>query len=189
MGEPRLGPAARAGRTDGREQPARRPGGAFGLLGGAAVLVIFGAIAAIGLVKSGGRRPRAIGHAGPRRDDRHHGRRRRRGEGEAVGPPVEAVHLGWEDQTTTTTAGAQAPAVGECAVLDVAPEPDEVHPGRPCDAPTAAVQLSQVVPSPAPPGEPLPQGTDTVAQVTADASVGRAAPELWCLRNGGAPSR
>lgn len=183
--EPGSTPPPGPAEPTGAEQPARRPSGRSAYWA-AAVLVIFGAIAAIGLVKSGGDDPepsaaqdRGETTATPAADDEG-------GEGEAAGPSGEKPSTSVEDQTTTTTAGAQAPAVGECAVLDVAPEPDE-YIQVPCDAPTAAVQLSQVVPSPAPPGSHCPQGTDTVAQVTADTSVGRAAPELWCLRNVAAP--
>ncbi len=182
--EPGSTPPPGPAEPTGAEQPARRPSGRSAYWA-AAVLVIFGAIAAIGLVKSGGDDPepsaaqdRGETTATPAADDEG-------GEGEAAGPSGEKPSTSVEDHTTTT-AGAQAPAVGECAVLDVAPEPDE-YIQVPCDAPTAAVQLSQVVPSPAPPGSHCPQGTDTVAQVTADTSVGRAAPELWCLRNVAAP--
>lgn len=170
--------------TKAEDEPVRSPGGRRSTYWAVAVLVTFGVVAGVGLATSGDRADRAS-TTGP-------------GSATTAEEPVEAgtdaggTEAG--DSTATTaaaspTTAAPAPAtrppeVGECAFVDASLPPAQ-YVQVPCGDPAAAVELTQKVAAPPQPGSGCPAGTDTVAQVSAQAAGAPAAAplELWCLRN------
>jgi hypothetical protein len=177
--ELRITPRSAVGTAAGKEDeapPAPSGPGRRSTYWAVAVLVAFGVIAAVGLIRGGGTDQAATDDPGPAPAERSEASGSgTAGEGEGDGDAATS--------TATTAPATRPPDVGECALVDTSTPPGQyVH--VPCEDARATLQLTQKVPAPAPPGSHCPAGTDSVTQVSDEPiSGGAAVSEYWCLRN------